>query len=177
MLSQTKQPSKSQILKAIENLEENPNDKLNILGDIGIGVVGAAGAGAAVATFGGTSILFGLVTFAPPVGMVVGGAVLGAAAIVGAKKLLFDGNFSQGKRSELLKQLKEQLQEIEAKERASTIEDSDKTAFIVFLKEPVRLNLISPSDAQALIGAVESGQIPIKEGIQLVQEIVTAAKV
>ena len=50
----TKKLTKEQILKAIEDLENNPHDKLGILADIGIGTVGAAGAGAAVAAFGGT---------------------------------------------------------------------------------------------------------------------------
>ncbi|MDF0552065.1 hypothetical protein [Kamptonema sp. UHCC 0994] len=55
-MSGNKSVAKEQILKAIEQLEKNPNDKLGILADIGIGVVGAGAAGAAVAAFGGTSI-------------------------------------------------------------------------------------------------------------------------
>ncbi|MCY7382669.1 MAG: hypothetical protein LH628_08840 [Microcoleus sp. CAN_BIN18] len=168
--------TQEQILKAIEQLEKNPDDKLGILADIGIGVVGAGAAGAAVAAFGGTSILFGLIAVAPPVGLVVGAAALGAAALVGAKRIFFDGNFNEGKKAEMLQQLKEQLREVEAKERASKVRDSDKTKFIVSLKEPVRLNLITPQRAQDLMRAVESGQIPITEAIKMVQAIVEAAK-
>ncbi len=175
-MSGNKTLTKEQILKAIEQLAKNPNDKLGILADIGIGVVGAGAAGAAVAAFGGTSILFGLVALAPPVGLVVGGAALGAAALVGAKRIFFDGTFNQGKQAEMLQQLKEQLREVETKERASKLGDSDKTKFIVSLKEPIRLNLISPKDAQDLMRAVESGQISIKEAIKMVQAIVEAAK-
>lgn len=175
-MSGNKSLTKEQILKAIEQLEKNPNDKLGILADIGIGVVGAGAAGAAVAAFGGTSILFGLVALAPPVGLVVGGAALGAAALVGAKRIFFDGTFNEGKQAEMLKQLKEQQREIETKERASKLGDSDKTKFIVSLKEPVRLNLISPQDAQNLMRAVESGQMPIKEAIKMVQAVVESAK-
>ena len=175
-MSENKTPTKEQILKAIEQLEKNPNDKLGILADIGIGVVGAAGAGAAVAAFGGTSLLFGLITVAPPVGLVVGGAALGAAALVGAKRILFNGTFTQGKKAEMLRQLKEQLKEVEAKARASKLGDSDKTKFIILLKEPVKLNLISPKDAQALIRAVESGQMPLKEAYHLVESVIQEAK-
>jgi hypothetical protein len=175
-MSANKTPTKEQILKSIEQLEKNPHDKLGILADIGIGVVGAAGAGAAAAAFGGGSILFGLITVAPPVGLVVGGAALGAAALVGVKRMLFDGTFNQGKQAEMLKNLKDQLRDVEAKERASKLEDSDKTKFIVSLKEPVRLDLISPKDAQDLIRAVESGQIAIKEAIKMVEDVVKAAK-
>ncbi|MCC3423199.1 MAG: hypothetical protein JGK12_04530 [Microcoleus sp. PH2017_01_SCD_O_A] len=175
-MSGNKTLTKEQILKAIEQLAKNPNDKLGILADIGIGVVGAGAAGAAVAAFGGTSILFGLVALAPPVGLVVGGAALGAAALVGAKRIFFDGTFNQGKQAEMLQQLQEQLREVETKERVSKVGESDKTKFIVSLKEPVRLNLISPKDAQNLMRAVESGQMPIKEAIKMVQAIVEAAK-
>ena len=175
-MSGNKTLTKEQILKAIEELEKNPHDKLGILADIGIGVVGAGAAGAAVAAFGGTSILFGLIAVAPPVGLVVGGAALGAAALVGAKRIFFDGTSNEGKKAEILKQLNELLREVEAKERASKLEDSDKTKFIVSLKEPVRLNLISPKEAQDLMRAVETGQIPIKEAINMVKAIVEAAQ-
>lgn len=168
--------TKEQILKAIEQLEKNPDDKLGILADVGIGVVGAGAAAGAVAAFGGQAIFFGLIAVAPPVGLVVGGAALGAAALVGAKRILFDGTFNQGKQAEILKQSKEQLREVEAKERASKLEDNEKTKFMVSLKEPVRLNLISPQDAQNLMRAVESGQIPIKEANKIVQDIVESAK-
>jgi hypothetical protein len=174
-MSANKTPTKEQILKSIEQLEKNPHDKLGILADIGIGVVGAAGAGAAVAAFGGIPLLFGLWVVAPPVGLVVGGAALGAAAIVGVKRI-FEGNFNEGKQAEMLKNFKEQLRDIEDKERASNLKDSDKTKFIVSLKEPVRLNLISPKDAQDLIRAVESGQIAIKEAIKMVKDVIEAAK-
>ena len=175
-MSGNKKVTKEQILRAIEQLEKNPHDKLGILADVGIGVVGAGAAGAAVAAFGGTSILFGLVAVAPPVGLVVGGAALGAAALVGAKRIFFDGTFNEGKKAEMLQQLKEQLREVETKERASKLGESDKTKFIVSLKEPVRLNLISPKEAQDLMRAVESGQIPIKEAINMVKAIVEAAQ-
>ncbi|MEP6519198.1 hypothetical protein [Microcoleus vaginatus] len=173
-MSANKTPTKEQILKAIEQLEKNPHDKLGILAEIGIGVVGAVGAGAAVAAFGGASFLFGLITVAPPVGLVVGGAALGAAGLVGVKRMLSDGTFDQGKQAEMVENLKKQVTDIEAKERASKLEDSDKNKFIVSLKEPVRLNLISPKDAQDLIRAVESGQIAIKEAIKMVEDVKAA---
>lgn len=175
-MSNKKKPTKKQILKAIRKLEKNPHDKLNILADVGIGAVGAVGAGAAAAAFGGTSILFGLVTLSTPIGVVVGGAALGGMALVGAKRVLFDGTFNDGKKSELLKNLKEQYREAQEKEQASQVRDSDKTSFIISLKEPVDLGLISPEDAQKLIEAVETGQIPITEAIKMIQEIIKTAE-
>jgi|JI7StandDraft_1071085.scaffolds.fasta_scaffold86263_2 hypothetical protein len=178
-MSGNKTLTKEQILKAIEQLEKNPHDKLGILADVGVGVVGAGAAGAAVAAFGGQAIFFGLIAVAPPVGLVVGGAALGAAALVGAKRIIdgnFDGNFNEGKKKAMLDQLKEQLREVETKERASKLGDLDKTKFMVSLKEPVRLNLMSPKEAQDLMRAVETGHIPIKEAINMVKAIVEAAQ-
>ncbi len=169
--------SKQQIINTIEKLERNPNDKITILTDIGIGAVGAGVVGAGVAAFGSTSVLFGLITVAPPVGLVVGGAALGAAALVGAKRFLFDGTFTQGKQAQMLTDLKEDLREVEAKERGAKLGDSDKTKFIISLKEPVRLNLISPKDAQDLIRAVENGQISLKDAIKIVEDVIKSAKI
>jgi hypothetical protein len=175
-MSEKKNLTKEQLLKAIKELEENPHDKLNILADLGIGVVGAVGAGAAVAAFGGIPILFGLITLAPPIGLVVGGAALGAAALVGAKKMFFDGTFNDGKKAEMLKQFYEQKKDFEEKERASKLGDNDKTNLIILLKEPIRLDLISPEDAQDLIRAVENGQMPLKEAYNLVENVIKSAK-
>jgi hypothetical protein len=121
--------------------------------------------------------LFGLIALpvAAPIGVVAGGVALGAVALVGAKRM-FEGTFTQGKQAEMLKQLEAQLREVEAKERASKLGDSDKTKFIVSLEEPVKLNLITPEEAQKLIRAVESGQIPLKDAIKMVKDIVKSAE-
>ena len=76
----------------------------------------------------------------------------------------------------MLKQLKEQLSDIEVKERASKVGENDKTKFILLLKEPLRLELISPQDAQALISAVQNGQMPLKDAIKMVEDIIRSAK-
>lgn len=171
-----KTPTKEHILKTIERLENNPVDMVGILTDIGSFGIGAVGAGAAVATFGGTALFFGLITVAAPVGMVIGGAALGGAALVGVKKMLFDGTYIQGVRATTLEQLKDNLKKIEAKQRQSSLGDDDKKDFILFLKEPLKAELISPEDAQGLMKAVASGQMPIKEAYQLVENIISSTK-
>ena len=171
-----KPPTKEQVLKAIEQLENNPVDMIGILTDIGSFGIGAVGAGAAVAAFGGTTLLFGLITVAPPVAMLVGGAALGGAAILGVKKMLLNGSYIQGVRAETLRQLKDNLTTIKAKERQSSSKEHDKKDFILFLKEPVKAELISPVDAEGLMKAVASGQMPIEEAYQLVENIISSTK-
>jgi len=175
-MSEPKKPSKEQLLKAIKKLEENPKDRIGIFADIGVGVVGAGAAAGAVAAFGGTSILFGLVTLAPPVGLVVGGAALGGAALIGLKKIFLDGTFTEGKQAQLLAQLKEQLKDAESKERASKVVTSDKDRFVILLKEPIEYGLLSPEKAQQLISAVESGNLPLTDAYKLVKDLVESFK-
>ncbi|MFN6513183.1 MAG: hypothetical protein RMY29_001610 [Nostoc sp. CreGUA01] len=172
--------SKEDMLKAIEQLENNPGDRLTFLTDIGAIGVGAVGAGAAALAFGGTtaSILFGLVTIpvAAPVSIVAGAAVLGGAAIFGAKRFLIDRTYHEGKREEMLRQLRDQLQEIEAKERQFDISEKDKTQLYSFLKEPLKLDLISAEDAQKIIELVETGKMSISDAYKAVGEIVSEVR-
>jgi hypothetical protein len=179
-MPEDKIPSKEQLLKKIEELKKNPHDKFQILSDIGIGAVGAVGAGAAAFAFGGTtaSVLFGLVAIpvAAPFGVVAGAAVLGGAAFVGAKRVLFDGTYNEGKTAEIRKQLEERFKEIEAKERRASLEEKDKTEFITFLEEPLKANLISAKDAYRLIMAIENGQMSLQEAYRLVKNIIDSAK-
>lgn len=172
-----KKLSKQELLKAIEKLEKNPYDRLTFLTDIGAAGIGAGVAGAAAFVFGGTttSILFGLVTIpvVAPVGVVVAGAVLGGAALFGIKRAILDGTHQQGKREEILRHLREKLREIQVNETTSTISDNDKTKFYSFLKEPLKLDIISAEDAQRLMELVEKGELSIVEAYQIVGEILS----
>ena len=168
-----KTPTKEEILKAIEKLEKD-NNLGGFLVDIGIVAVGAGAGGVAVAAFGGTSILFGLITLAPPVGLVVGGAALGGLVLLGVKRVLFDGTYDEGRKAELLKKLKDQYNEAKAKERSSTVTDSDKTKLIILLKDPIKYGVISPEKAQQLIDAVTNGKLSLTEAYKLIEDLLKA---
>ncbi len=172
----TKKLSKKELLKVIEQLEKNPNDKVQIFTDMGLLTAGAVAGGILAAEIGASAIFFGLVAVAAPVGLVVGGAALGGLALVGVKKWFVDGTAREGKRQALLETYYQQLQETSAKERASNIKDYDKTKFITLLKEPIALDLIKPQEAQELIEAVEGGQIPLPEAYQLVMNVLNEGK-
>lgn len=189
MFDKNQKLTKEQLLKAISQLENNPNDKLRILGDIGIvGVgtgLGIASAGTIAAAAGATSIPV-LTTVgswvgvtlvgATPVGWVVGAAVAGGAAAFGVSRLIKSGSYTEGKQQELLNSLKDRMCEIEAKQRASSIGENDRTQFHIFLKQPLQFGLISADDAQGLITAVESGQMPLNQAYQLVKDIINSGK-
>lgn len=178
-MSNNQNPTKEQLLKAIERLERNPDDKIGILADLGITALGAAGAGVAAAFFGTTTASIPIITaltgigiaVAAPVGLVAGAAVAGGAAIYGISRLIKDGGFNEGKRNQLLHEYRERIKEIEAKDRRSEVKEDDITNFYVFLKKPLELNLISAEDAYQLIQAVEHGQIPLSQAYKLVGQL------
>jgi hypothetical protein len=183
-MSDKKTPTKKQILKAIEELEKNPHDKVKILGEAGITVLGAAGAGAIAAVVGTTTVSIPIITavtgvgmvVAAPVGLVAGAAIAGGMAAYGLSQLVKSGGYMEGKTNQLIIQLKENISEVETKERKSRLTDDDKTKFHIFLKDPIKLDLISPQDAQDLIAAVENGRMPLKQAYFFVEDILKAAQ-
>ncbi|MBD2385236.1 hypothetical protein [Cylindrospermum sp. FACHB-282] len=179
-MSENQNLTKEQLLKTIEQLEKNPNDKVGILADVGATALGAVGLGGLAAAIGTTTASIPIITAITGIGMfvaatpavVVGGAaVAGGAAAYGVARLIKNGGFNEGKRKQLLNELKERLRETEAKERQSNFDEGDKTKFHLFLKEPLKDNLISPDDAHRLMQAVENGQIPLSEAYKLVGQI------
>lgn len=181
-MAEKQQLTKEQLIKLIEQLEKDPNDRIGILGDVGVTALGAAGAGTAAALFGSTIASIPLVTaltgisfgvVAAPFAAVAGAAVVGGAAVYGVSRLIKDGGFNEGKRKQLLNELNEKLKEIEINERQSNINDRDKTDFYSFLKEPLKYKLISPDDASQLIKSVESGHISLSAAYKLVRDLYT----
>ena len=170
--------TKEQLIKLIEQLEKNPNDRIGLLGDAGITVLGAAGAATAVSLIGTTASI-PLVTaltgisfvVAAPFAAVAGAAVVGGAAFYGVSRLIKDGGLNEGKRKQLLNELNEKLKETEINERQSNLNGLDKTIFYSFLKEPLKHKLISPDDAHKLMKSVESGHISLSEAYKLVRQL------
>lgn len=171
-------PTKEQLLKTIANLEKNPNDRIRILGDGGITILGAGlggvGSGTVAAALGGKAAigLFGwTLAAATPIGWVVGGVVVGSAAAYVISRLIHGGAISEGRKKELLQHFTEQLKDIKAKESANEITDSDKTNFIVSLRELVDKDVLPPADAAKMIAQVEQGLIPLSEALLLIQSL------
>lgn len=179
---QSDKQSREKILKAIQQLKKNPQDKLRILGEVGIVSMGAAGAGA-VALIAGASaapIGFGLTALtgltlvvAAPAALVAGSAIAGGIAAYGVAKIVTDGARQEEKLRQIRIRFEEALKDIEEKERSNSLTDQDKTNFILFLEEPLRLKLISGSDAEMLITMVESGQVKLSEAYQQINALLS----
>jgi hypothetical protein len=178
--------TKQQLIKMIEELKNQPNDKVRILGDAGVSLVGAglgaAAAGTLASAAGATSIA-GVTTVAgwlgiaavatTPVGWIIGAAAAGGAVAYGISRLIHGGGLSEGRKKELLLKYKEDAKAIEAKEIAGSITDQDKTIFIVSIRELIQTNAITPEKAKDLIEYVENGRIPISQALTLIQGLLT----
>jgi len=183
-MSAKPKPTKGQLLKMIDKLGQNPDDRVRILGDAGITLVsaglGAAAAGALASVAGATSI-YGLTTAASwlglsvvaatPVGWVIGCAAGAGLAAYGVSRLIHDGGLAEGRKRELLQQYLEAANSMEAKERADNITETDKIEFIISIRELIEKNVISPEEAFELIEHVEQGRIPIAQAYLMAQEL------
>ncbi len=187
MLPPTK-VTKKQLLKLIEDLEKKPMDKVRILGDIGITAVGAglgaAAAGSVAAAVGATSI-FGVtsaagwlgltVVAATPVGWVIGAAATAGVAAYTVSRLIRNGSKAEGSKAELLNRYREEARLVAAKEEAGNITVSDRTRFIVALRELIANDLIAPDMAFRFIEQVESGRLPISQAFSMISSLLEEA--
>lgn len=176
--------TKKQLLRMISELEQNPNDKVRILGQTGITLVGvglgAASAGTIAGMAGATSI-WGATTLASwvgvsvvaatPIGWVVGCAAAAGALVYSVSRIIRGGTLSEGRKLELLQKYKEELQDINLRETAGSITESDRTEFIYSMRELIDKELLAPHMAFRLIEQVESGAIPISRAIGLIEDI------
>jgi len=54
-MSNRRKLTREQLVKTIERLESNPNDRVGLLGDVGVTAIGAIGTGAVAAVLGATT--------------------------------------------------------------------------------------------------------------------------
>lgn len=183
-MSTNPKATKKQLLKMIDNLEKNPADKVRILGDTGITLIGAglgAAAAGTLASVAGTTSIVGLTTAASwlgvsvvaatPVGWIIGSAAVAGAAAYGISRLIHNGGLAEGRKLELLQQYRETADSMEAKEKAGSITAADKTAFIISTRELIDKDVISPEEAFELIEHVEQGRIPIAQAYLMIQSL------
>ena len=175
-----KKLKKKEILQLISKLKQNPNAKYRILADLGITGAGMTGAGAVAAVAGASVVPIGWgitaltgfgIAVAAPVGLVAGAAIAGGAVTYSVTQAIRFKARQHGKREQMIQQLSEMLRDISYAETKSQATDEDRTRFIIFLEEPIRLGLIGSNDASDLIQLVENGQISLFESYSLVKDI------
>lgn len=183
-MDSNKEITKKQLLKAIDELQRHPQDRVRILGDLGISAVGAglgAAAAGTIATIAGASSIPMLTTAASwlgvtavaatPIGWTIGIAAAGGALAYGISRLIRDGGMSEGKKKELLQIYQERLREMQFKENTAQVTISDRNRFISSLRELIEKGAITPNKAFQLIEVVEKGLMPISEAYALISAI------
>jgi hypothetical protein len=173
----------------IDDLKKNQHDKIRILGDTGITVIGAglgAAAAGTLASVAGVTSVLGLTTVASwlgvtavaatPIGWIIGSAAAAGAAAYGVSRIIHGGGLSEGRRLELLQKFREEANNMESKERLESITAVDRTQFILFMREPIDKNLISPDKAKKLIKFVEEGRIPLSQAYSLIHDLLQEKK-
>lgn len=181
--------TKAQLLKVIDDLQARPEDRVRILGDVGITAVGlglgAAAAGSVATVAGATaipvltsaaSVLGVSAVAATPVGWLVGVALAGGALAYGVSRLIRDGGLSEGRKRELLQSYQEQLGEVQRQEQAQEISAPDRLRFITSLRELIEKDVLAPTKAFQLIEAVERGAMPLSTAYGLVVSLLAPAQ-
>lgn len=176
--------TKAKLLGLIDDLKNNPNDKLRILGDAGIVsmviVVGTPTAASAV--IHGVTSLFGLSAAAHLFGWMaaigIGGSplalIVGCASLLGLlafaiTRLVYGGGLAEGRKAELLEKYRSDVKIMEAKEESGSITDMDRTQFILSLRELINKDAIPINDAFKMIELVEQGRIPLSQASSMIQ--------
>ncbi|NBD31967.1 MAG: hypothetical protein GVY17_03075 [Cyanobacteria bacterium] len=173
--------TKQQLIDAIGKMEKNPSQKAEILGNLGIATVGGVGGGAAAAFLGSSSVAIPLVTAltgatitvaAAPV-FIGAGAIVGVGAMIGATQLAKNTGKHEGKRQEILREVKEKLREFEKKERSKTVTEDDKIKLYSELRKAMSLkkNPMSKEDAAEIMNGVETGKISLEEAYRIIKDL------
>jgi hypothetical protein len=169
------------LIQRIENLEKSRNNKFRIIGDISLTSLGLAGGGAAASLVGATTISLPIITaltgavtvVAAPAILVAGGAVAGGATLYGVSKLIQNASFNEGQCSQFLKEEKEKLEAIDARERQSNLTEYDKRKFYCFLKKSLKYDVIDIDDAAQLTNALADGRISLSKAYDMIEKILS----
>ncbi len=178
-MTQSKKPSKEDLLKTLKKLEKNPNDTVRILGEVGITVFGAGASAVAAAAIGVTSSIpvitavTGIVLVgATPIGWVATAAVAGGAAAWSLAQALKHGSKTEATRAWLINDLQHKIKDIDAKETASKITAKDLSDFYGLLRKALEADLMSKEDTQRLLEAIGNNTMSLSEAYQLIKDIV-----
>jgi hypothetical protein len=176
--------SKQTLLLLIDQLKEKPDDKFRILSQAGIVSVTATGAPLlSVVVITGFKSIFGLsaaahlfgwmpallVTGPPLVLILACASALGLCAYA-LTRLIHGGGMAEGRKAELLEKFKDQVKDMEAKERAASITEIDKTGFILSLREIIDADAIPIASAFRMIELVEAGRMPLSQAVSLTKD-------
>ena len=173
--------SKQRLLELVDELQERPNDKLRVLGQVGIVSVTATSAPvASVAAIAGVKSVFGLSAAAHlfgwmPALLITGPSlplIIACASGLGLfayafTRLIHGGGVAEGHKAALLEKYRIQVKDIDAEKRAALVTDVDRTQFVLSLRELIDADAIPIGSAFRMIEMVEAGRMPLSDAVSM----------
>jgi uncharacterized tellurite resistance protein B-like protein len=182
-MTDAKKPTKEEYIVASDKLEKSTNDKVGIVGDIGVAATGATAGilgASAVASFFGASTIFGSTTLAglaggvlvtaTPIGWVLGTAVAGTAVAVALSRLVRNGEKNDERKKRAIAGIKSEIASYDSAHLKDKAEKGIAKLTEIFALL-VENNLIEKSDADDILQGVEGGQIDIDVAFSLASDM------
>jgi len=171
-------------IRALKKLENSTNDKVGILGKLGIvttgataGVLGASTVASAVGAttlFGSStlaSIAGGILVTSTPIGWVIGTAAAGTAAAYGISKLLESGATNDERKRVSISQIKKKIDDYardSKKESSSNKINKVAGAYAILLEN----DLITQEKVTAILSGIEDGKLDADYALSLAQDMI-----
>jgi len=175
---------KQDYIEALKRLENSTDDKIGILGKLGIATTGAtAGAlgASTVASAVGATTLFGSSTLASiaggilvtttPLGWVIGTAAAGTAAAYGISKLLESGATNDERKRVSISQIKKKIDDYardSKKESSSNKINKVAGAYAILLEN----DLITQEKVSSILSGIEDGKLDADYALSLAQDMI-----
>ena len=174
-------------LVALEKMKSSPNDRIGVLGELGVtglGVTsglalsGTAAAAAGASTLAGStalaSMLGSVFVTSTPVGWVVGAAMLGGFTAYGVGKLIRSGSRCDVRKKLTISELEKRVQQL--KNENLNLKDKDKkiASVITAIKLLVVGKQISQNKGTEILVAIENNSLDADEAFNLLQNLINS---
>ncbi|MDH5392458.1 MAG: TerB family tellurite resistance protein [Gammaproteobacteria bacterium] len=175
--------SKQDYINALIKLEKSPNDRIGVLGEIGVVTTGAVAGGLAAGTlasaFGLTTLLgsstlasigAGVFVVSNPAGWVFGTAAAGAAVAYGISKIVKGGGISDERKHQSIKNIKEKIAayELTAAKTGSNERIGQLSGAFALLLES---DFISQEEVTSILQGVDNRSIDIDSAFLIVNSL------
>lgn len=164
--------SNDQYIQALEKMKNSPRDRVGILGELGVTVIGAGAgvaASGAIATAVGASTLLGSSTMGSllggifvtttPVGWVIGSAIGIGALAYGATKLVKSGGKSEAIKEMNIRELTEKISQKKRESEKTSVTEEKYKRLIESLQLLVINKRITQEKSNELLMNIENGRI------------------
>ena len=172
---------KDELINALKSIKESPEDRIGIIGKVGItglGVAGGVAGAGAVAGIFGASTIFGSSTIgavfggtlvaATPVGWVLGVAALGGAAAYGISTLIDSGGEMNERKKQNIKEIEAEIIRLDKEQHSSSATENDKISKLAEMYEILVTNGILEDEKviETILTGIHNGDIDIDSAFE-----------